>query len=298
MTEEIDYRVSQKPEKIMVLNLLILVVAFSLCIGCITNNQISGNYENPLASRPQIALTDIYTAPIGGFNENMIVMDPNDTYTTNYTFYSRNWEGGWVDYQVQDRNGQNFFGSDKINVTISPSHFIAGPGQAYSSRLVITTGQDFDQMNSINFIVELQGNKKHYANDTLSVNQIVVPGMGILSQARIEIENQTFSLKRGGSRQVNVTFHHGISGMEQVTYSISDSPLNITITPRTFISTKKVTGGFPAILSVSAASSVPPGRYQFHLNINRSDSIFYSHQSNHGYSTLIPQQYDFAVDVT
>jgi hypothetical protein len=287
----------QNLKEIFVWNLLTILVVFCLCTGCLTNNQTSIKSESPVNRQDHSALPDIYTAPIGGFNDVFISLKPNESYTTNYTFYSRDWEGGYVDYQILDRNGQNFSGSGKINVTISQSHFLARKNQVYSSQLTIKTGPGFKE-DSLSLVVRLQGDKKHYANDSLSLGDMIPPGFGILSIAHVKAENQTFFVKRGESHHVNLTFQHGISGLKYVTYSTSDSPLDITITPGTFISTRHVNGGFPTVLSVTASPAVPPGRYNFQVKVNTSESYFYSHQGSHGYSHVMPKQYNFTVDVT
>lgn len=265
--------------------LMIIVVAFSLSMGCI-KDQYGPNAESTFASgKTPGTLPDIYTSPIGGFETKNIRLNSDTKYSLNYTFFSRDWEGGTVDYQLY-HDGQNFSTSDPFNATISPSSFTALPHQAYPSRVTINTGTKFQKNTYLTLVVRLQSDKKHYANDSMLImsdKDLIPPGLGILSIDSMRIENQTLTVRRGDTQRINVTFIHGRNGLANISYSISDTPLQVTIIPSSFIATYNV-NVFPSIISVSAGPYTLPGRYTFSLEIS-------------GYNYLPTSRYDFAVDV-
>jgi hypothetical protein len=287
--------------------LLIIAICMTSGIGCMADAKMSGTVDNPAGSQSEGTLPDIYTAPIGGFNETTIAMNPNSTYTTNYILYTRNWTGGNVTYTLYDKNGKAFVSDDQLQLSLEPSRFTAGPDQTYISHLTLTTGPKFDNHYNLLFAVDLQGNTKHYANDTLWIWQDCAPGLGGLAFDRMNVENQTITMKGGERQNVNVTFMHGWTGIEDVTYRVSDPPLNITVIPASFVASKGGKMPYPATLVISADPSISPGLYNFSLRANRTESIFFTGwgrdnegvlELGHGYSQLDPKQYNFTVTVT
>ncbi len=286
--------------------LLGIMVILLVCAGCFMNAQAANTLGNPVDNESQNPIPEIYTAPIGGFNENTIAMNPNSTYTTNYTLYTRNWAGGNVTYMFYDDTGHQFVGDDQLKVSIDPSRFTAKPGQKYISQLTLTTGPKFDKHYDLTFGANLQGNPKHYANDTLWIWQGPAPGLGIMSIDYMIIENQTLTMERGKTQKVNVTFRKGLHGIEEVSYWISDTPLNATVTPASFI-TSKGTTLYPAVLMISADPAIRPGLYNISLTTNRTESIFLTSWGRdndgvlgigHGYGSFPTKWYNFTVNVT
>jgi hypothetical protein len=277
-----------------------------LTMGCIAHDDQpeAGGQCN---TAQNVSLPDIYTAPIGGFNETTIAMNPNSTYTTNYFLYSRNWAGGNVSYRLYNKDGSEFVSDDQLQLSIEPSQLTAGPNQIYISQLTLTTGPKFDKDYNILFDVQLQENQKHYANDTLWIWQDCAPGLGGLAFDRMNAEKQTLTMKRGERQTVNVTFIHGWTGIEEVTYRVSETPLNVTMVPASFVASKGGTNPYQTTLVILADPTVSPGLYHFTLAANRTDSIFFTGwgrdnegmlELGHGYSPLDPQQLNFTVNVT
>jgi hypothetical protein len=267
-----------------------------------------GTVDNPAGSQSEVTLSDIYTAPIGGLNEATISMDlPNSTFTTTYTLYTRNWAGGNVSCFLYDEDtGREFVSTDQLQMTIDPSRFTAGPNQEYTTNLTLTTGPDYQKCYDLVFVVELEGNPRHYANDTLWIRPDYAPGLGIMSMERLETENTALVIKKGKERSVNVSFRHGFTGIEHVSYHISDTPLNVSVLPDSFIANHAVTR-YPANLVIYADPALSPGQYNFTLSTNRTESIFFTDwgqdadgvwELSHGYSSLIPDHLNFTVNVT
>ena len=283
-----------------------IMVALLVCAGCFMNAQAANTLGNLVDNESQNSLPEIYTAPIGGFNETTIVMNPNTVYTTNYTLYTRNWVGGNVTYKLYNKEGGEFVTDDQLQLSIEPSRFAAGSNQIYNSQLTLTTGPKFDKDYTLLFAVQLEGNAKHYANDTLWIRSEDASGLGGLAFDRMTIENQTLTMKRGERQNVKVTFMHGFTGIEEVTYGVSDTPLNVTVAPSSFIASKGEPVPYPAALVISADHAIRPGLYNFSLKANRTESIFFTGwgrnnegvlELGHGYSSLIQEQYNFTVNV-
>ncbi len=287
--------------------LLSIVVLTFFTTGCIAHAGLPGTTGYRDETQNNTPLPDIYTAPIGGFNEKTISMDrPNITYTTTYTLYTRNWTGGNVSCFLYDEDtGREFVSTDQLQITIDPSRFTAGPNLDYTTNLTLTTGPNYQKCYDLVFVVELEGNPRHYANDTLWIRPDDAPGLGIMSIEKLETENQSLAIKKGEERKVNVTFKHGFTGLEIVKYHISDAPLNVSVVPDSFIASHGAYR-YPANLMIYADPTISPGQYNFTLSANRTESIFFTGwgrdndgvwEISHGYSSLIPDQLNFTVNV-
>ena len=115
-------------------NPIIILIILSLLIqGCISQQRIVN------ASPAQ---SDVYTAPIGGFEKTQAIIDPNETFETDYIFYSRNWGPGEVHYVIRGESGSYHpepFVIDPAQIRIVPSDFTAEPNHTYRSRLFLNT---------------------------------------------------------------------------------------------------------------------------------------------------------------
>lgn len=231
---------------------------------------------------------DSYTGPIGGFiGDSYIRLAPDSTGILNYTFFSREWEGGAVDFQLYHK-GQVFQPSDSFNATITPSHFIAEPHRAYPANITLKTGPGFTANSALSVVVFLQGNRTPYADDdilVISTRDSMIPGLGILSVDDLRIRNTSLTVRRGETRSITVTYLHGLSGLQNISYSLSASPpLRVNIEPSSFIA-RYGNPGYTSLLSVTVDPLALPGLYNFSLDIRGQRTLYTSH---HNFTVSVP----------
>ena len=98
-----------------------------IVISCIFFLLISGCVTQPLPRNATSILSDIFSAPIGGFvhPEKYVIQDPNTSFESDYVFYSRDWSGE-VHYSVFGKyKGQIL--NDSSTLYVKPSTFTAEP---------------------------------------------------------------------------------------------------------------------------------------------------------------------------
>ncbi len=118
--------------------LIILVcIVFLVTSGCITQ---------PLPKNGNSTLSDIYSAPTGGFvhPEKNTIQDPNTTFESDYVFYSRNWSGV-VKYSIFGKYKDQIVNDSSV-LYVEPSTFTAEPDHIYTSKVYFnssTLSKDF-----------------------------------------------------------------------------------------------------------------------------------------------------------
>lgn len=258
----------------------------------------SAGVASPLASSPvtstpvnntipAVSTSDVYTAPIGGFTVSDVYAEPDTTYDIDYLFYSRGYGPGTVTCNV---SAYDFFGyvpDDELTASMDPSVFTVEPGHIYHSRLHIATGpafaspaildspryRHFTYAIFIDLNVTLQNDTFNYGDDSVSIRgPLIIPGLPAVESDRLTIpENDTaFDLHAGESDSIPLEFFRG-QGIGNVSYNISDTLLNVTITPADFVA--KGGQSYPAQLSVHADRSLTPGNYSFTLDAAGASGI-------------------------
>ncbi|WP_424026675.1 hypothetical protein [Methanoregula sp.] len=270
---------------------LVLAIFFFFGMG-------SAGVASPLASSPvtstpvsnttpAVSTSDVYTAPIGAFTTSDVYAEPNTTYDIDYLFYSRGYGPGTVTCNV---SAYDFFGyvpDDELTASMVPSVFTVEPGHVYHSRLHVVTGQAFaspKKLNSpiyristyqinIDLNITLQNDTFNYGDDSVSIRGgAFIPGLPAVESDRLTIpENDTaFDLQTGESYSIPLEFSRG-QGIGNVSYNISDTSLNVTVTPAEFVS--RSAQSYPAQLSVHADRSLTPGNYSFTLDAAGASGI-------------------------
>jgi hypothetical protein len=270
---------------------LVLVIFFFFGMGS------AGVASPPASSRvtsspegntiPAASTSDVYTAPIGAFTTSDIYAEPNTTYDIDYLFYSRGYGPGTVTCNI---SAWDFFGyvpDDELTASMAPSVFTVEPGHVYHSRLHVVTGPAFaspKKLNSpiyristyaivVDLNVTLQNETFNYGDDSVAVRAGgFIPGLPAAETDHLTIpENDTaFDLHAGESHSIPVEFSRG-QPIGTVSYTLSDTPLNVTITPPEFVA--KDGQSYAAQLSVHADRSLLPGNYSFTLDAAGASGI-------------------------
>jgi hypothetical protein len=256
--------------------IIILCVFFLLITGCVTTTPT----ENVTSSLPPI-----FTAPIGGFvhPENITIRDANVTFESDYLFYSGSWAGE-VKYSVfAERNDQIW--NDRSALYVEPSSFMAEPNHTYLAKVYLNTSsipKDFfiPQPNWIKpgtgvlyspyvlfFNVSLDGKASQYCNDTMRFASFDYKPSA--DSDVIEVEKGSLSIKKGETKFFNITYRPmWYTGMQEISYSSSQTPLNVTITPARFFARHSfywTSEGpdfiYPLVVKITAPSYVKSGQY-------------------------------------
>jgi len=232
---------------------------------------------------------DVYTSPIGGFAQSSVFAEPNATYDVDYFFYSRGYGPGTVSYNLSAYDRFGYVSRDELTASMEPSVFTVEPGQIYHSQIRVVTGPDFasgEKVHSpgspyehmtynivIGLNVTLQNNTVHYADDTLYIQNEISPGQGVFESDELKIpRNDTaIDLHAGDRHLIPVEFHRG-SGIDNVSYTVSETPLNVTITPSEFVA-KSSDQWYPALLSIHADRNLAPGNYSFALDADGAQGM-------------------------
>ena len=233
--------------------------------------------------------SDVYIAPLGGFTQADVFAGPNATYDIDYFFYSRGYGPGTVSCNVSAYDRYGYVSSDELTASMNPAVFTVEPGQIYHSQIHVVTGPDFASpaiVNSpryayghlsydivIELNVTLQNNAAHYADDTLYFQNEISPGQGVFEsdELKIPVNDTVIDLHAGDQYLVPVEFHRG-SGIGNISYNLSETPLNVTITPSEFVA-KSGGQGYPAQLSMQADRDLAPGNYSFTLDAEGAEGI-------------------------
>jgi hypothetical protein len=234
-----------------------------------------------------VSASGVYTDPIGAFTISDIYAAPNTTYDIDYLFYSRGYGPGTVKYTVLATDYFGTVNDDELTIRMDPAVFTAEPGQVYHSCLHVVTGPAFAsaaKLDSpvyristysilIDLNVTLQDSTVHYGDDSLIIRApVIIPGLPAVESDRLIIPaNDTgFNLHIGDSYDIPVAFSRG-QGIGNISYTISATPLNVTIVPPAF--TAKHYLRFPAQLSVHADRNLTPGNYSFTLDVVGASGI-------------------------
>lgn len=252
-------------------NLTLIFIAISLLIsGCISQ---------PIAKNTPPILSDVYTAPIGGFEQTRAIIEPNSTFETEYIFYSRNWGPGEVKYAINGSYRDEPFAIDPMQIHIEPSNFTAEPNYTYRSRLFLNTSalpkefKPFDPNNggviypvNLNINISLQDSHAHYGNDSIILYPAITLA-GPFPMDYLSIANCSIQVRQGETRKINITFlHDPYGGIEEITFTPSGSSLNISVTPSNFVVKHFLV--FPSILTVSSDSSLISDEYPVNITID------------------------------
>ncbi len=181
-------------------------------------------------------LPDLYTAPIGGYEATVVTLESNTWFETNYTFYSRNWGPGEVNYSLSAWS----YNWSPINGVISYSPV------------------------NLNIRVHLGNNSTQYADDQVSFKTRLG---GPYSLDYLSTDNCSIRIERGEKKQLNISYQYYFDrGLGKINFSTAPTPLNITFTPSDFIVKHGIE--FPVVLTISAGSYVSPGEYPLEFLIN------------------------------
>lgn len=256
--------------------IVILCVLFPLITGCVTQPPT----ENVTSSLPPI-----FTAPIGGFvqPENNTIRDANVTFESDYLFYSGTWAGDVKYFVSSERNDQIW--NDRSALFVEPSSITAEPNHTYLAKVYLNTSsipKDFFIPQPIwivpetsvlysdyvlFFNVSLDGKASQYCNDTIRFASFDYPSSA--DSDVIEVEKGSLSIKKGETKFFNITYRPmWYTGMQEISYSSSKTPLNVTITPARFFARHSfywTSEGpdfiYPLVVKITAPSDVKSGRY-------------------------------------
>jgi hypothetical protein len=263
---------------------------------------ISGCVSPPTNGNTSSILPDVYTAPIGGFEKAWAIVDSNSTFETDYIFYSRNWGPGEVKYTVSgssDSYAHEQLAIDPAQIHIIPSNFTAEPNQTYRSRLFLNTSalseEFFKPLDpnggetytaTLNINISLQNYSKNYGDDSISLIHSFFSSGGF-PHDELSMNNCSLQIRPGETRKINMTFlHDPTSGIEEIFYTPTETPLNVSLTPSDFVVKHHII--FPVILTVTADPSLIPGEYPINTIINgvRVPTFIHCNDSN---SYILPQ---------
>lgn len=249
--------------------IMILCVFLLITTGCVTQ---------PSTKNISSTIPSIYTAPIGGFEITKATVDPNTTFETEYIFYSRNWGPGEVKYMINSSYRGDQYPGDREQLYIEPSRFTVEPNHTYKSRVYLNTSYlpkgFFEPLTrthggvtypaGLNIDVSLQDNSANFGQDFILLYPI---HGGPFNWDIITIENCSVIIKRGETAKFNITFKHAQdAGPREITYTSSQTPLNVTINPSGFISKHFLE--FPSVVTIAADPSLVPGIYPIDFTID------------------------------
>lgn len=253
-----------------------------LTMGMTGGNSASASYGS---NSPE--LSDQYVLPVGGFDAPYTYASPNSSLNLTYIFYSRNWGSGNVTYTLTATDYYGLAPEDCVKISFQSSTFTAKPDSEYVTQVHVVTGPAFNLNGSIcdpngcvispvniHMNVTFEDNATHLCDDTFPIYSWheVIPGLPAVHSDYFQVKNDTvFGLASGETRMLMMEFYRG-GGISNISYAISDTPLNVTITPSSFIARKGV-GAYPANMTVHAGPGVPPGNYTFTLNIPGAQGI-------------------------
>jgi len=236
----------------------------------------SGCVTQPPSNNVTSTLSDIFSAPIGGFVHPGIstIQKPDTTFESEYVFYSRNW-GGEVKYSLFGRY-KDHISNDSSGMFVEPSKFIAEPNHVYMSKVYLnssTLPKDFfvpqpdwlnpntSILNSPFFLyinVSLDGINSEFCNENILLQSFYdKPHFPV---EYIEVENGSISLKKGKTRNFTFVYEPDLyASPGEISYSFSKTPLNVTIIPSRFIARHDFR--YPIVVSLTADLDLVPGQY-------------------------------------
>ncbi len=254
------------------LNIIFVLLAVLLAVGCV--GQLSGDKINLDNSTTPSNLPVIYTAPIGGFEITDATLEPNTTFETNYTFYSRNWGPGEVNYSlsVWYLNASYWCCASpvsQVQFTIQPSTIFVEPNHSYTSKVSLTsdtlpkeffTGFHYPGGGSeyysarLNINVRLGDNSTQFADDQVFLQSR--PSRPFVLDT-LSTDNCSVRMRQGEKKQLNLSYvYYQDRGLGKINITTSQTPVIITITPSDFIVKHGIE--FPFILTISAGTMCLP----------------------------------------
>jgi hypothetical protein len=275
----------------VVLSMLIFI---SGCLNETPKRNLTGteteNFTDIHWENRSLVLPEIFTAPIGGFEETQpgfatqALADPNSTFETNYIFFSKN-ETGEITYNLSFiYQGRQYLNNDHTHLKIIPSEFHVEPNHVYVSRVYLNTQflpKDFYNYQSrgeiipahLSVDVNLNNNSVKYGRDDLILYPAWMPGPRFLDT--ISTENCSVTIKRGETRFFNTTYSRNvISGIGNISYTVTNTPLNISFVPPNFI--VKQNTDFPITFSITANDpSLVPGKYPVEIEVKGGSQSLY-----------------------
>jgi len=259
------------------ITIVILCVLFPLITGCVTQPPTE-NVTSPLPP--------IFTAPIGGFVDpnNNTIRDANGTFESDYLFYSGTFSGE-VKFLVSSQRKDQIW-NDKSVLYVEPSSIMAEPNHTYLAKVYLNTssipkdffipqpswvgpygGSGSYSRYILKFNVSLEGKASQYCNDTMMLASFVDKPSA--DSDVIEVEKGSVSIKKGETKFFNITYRPmWYTGMGEISYSSSKTPLNVTITPARFFARHSfywTSEGpdfiYTLVVKITAPSDVKSGRY-------------------------------------
>jgi hypothetical protein len=254
---------------------IIVCIFFLLTSGCVTQSP----KENVTSSLPPI-----FTVPMGGFvhPENYTIRDSNSTFESDYLFYSGIWGPGEVKFSIYGEY-KNQTWNDSSELYVEPSSFTVEPDHAYTAKVFLNTSsipKDFfiPQPNwnipttviaghpyHLYMNADLDGKTSQYCNDSIPFYSYTFP---YRSFDEIRVEKGSLSLKKGDTKYFNLTYSpNWDTGMGEISYLVSQTPLNVSITPSRFFARSFF---YPAnqddflyhlVTKISAPSHLDSGQY-------------------------------------
>ena len=106
---------------------------------------------------------------------------------------------------------------------------------------------------------------------TCGENGIICPGQPSVCSDLLEIKNATvFNLKTYEEQDIQINFHRRFCfydyGTGNVSYGISDTPLNVTAPPGFIATTASM--DYPGVIRIRADSRLPSANYSFSFYVN------------------------------
>ncbi|MCK9591684.1 MAG: hypothetical protein M0Q91_06720 [Methanoregula sp.] len=255
-----------------------------IAIPCIFFLLISGCVTQPPPKNDTSTLSDIFSAPTGGFvhPEKYTIEDPNTTFESDYVFYSRDWSGE-VKYSVFGKyKGQIL--NDSSALYVEPSSFTAEPYHVYTAKIYMnssTLPKDFfitqpEWLNpnsvavsfspyTLYFNVSLDGTDSQFCNDYIGLESFFDKPQPAFNY--IDVRNGSVSLKKGETKNFTIVYSPGWrTGLTEILYYFSDTPLNVTITPLRFIAQHNFI--YPVKVTLTADSHLGSGNYPVKITLN------------------------------
>jgi hypothetical protein len=171
------------------------------------------------------------------------------------------------------------FPVNQARFSIQPSTIFVEPNQVYTSKISLASdslpkeffsGVNYPDGSSAHYSARLKINARLDDNSTQYADDEVVLTSrfgGPMSWDTLSTDNCSISINRGEKKQINIFYlYNPDAGLGEVNFTASATPLNASITPSEFI--VKHTIEFPAVLTISAGSSLPPGEYPVEILIN------------------------------
>ena len=250
--------------------IIIILICFTFLIssGCIT--------QSP-PKNVNSTVSDIYSAPIGGFvhPEKNTIQDPNTPFESDYVFYSRDWSGE-VKYSVFS-NYKGQISNDSSVLYVEPTTFTAEPNHVYTSKVYLNASslpKDFfipqpvwQDPNTgfvlyspyiLYFNVSLDDNDSLFCNDNIRLQSFYDKPRPIVNF--IDVEKGSVFLKKGETKNFTIIYSPDwYIGPREISYSFSKTPINVTITPSRFITTHNFR--YPVVVNITADSHLASGQY-------------------------------------